>query len=898
LEITGKQPSVNEYHTWKTSRINAYSQKCINLLETNTDFFCHLKGVKKESIDHLFLDNKIATTTISSNISGISYGNIRNKQHEKYLLFNCVPTDKVNTTDKLLLAFDAFATSTIVSPSELSARIIYGDCFKIAKIAISKYFKQITNFINEIQSTSHDISNHQIQLTGKCDECGYYVHCYSIAKEKDLLCLLPSMKPKEQLKENKKGIFTVTQLSYTFRPRRNRQHINSRPPKYYHSLKALAIRENKIYVAEKPSVNTIINPVFLDVEGIQDENFYYLIGLWFNEDGQYRKTSFWANNISEESSIWNNFVNLISDLDNPCLMHYGHYETVFFKRMLLKYPSTTSAYPKISLLVKESINILSIIYGRIYFPTYSNSLKEIARYLGFSWTIPDVSALSSILWRSKWEETQNHTLKSNLISYNIDDCRALSVIFENIKRFSADSPSTEPNMDTDQKIIYTDTLKREKPYRFGRNEFYFPQLKTINKAAYWDYQRDKIYFRTQNRAKSRTARAKYQTNRSGINSLVNSASLSHCLLCNSPRIDKHARITRVIKDLKFTSMGIKRNIFKYKIQRYRCRNCGKTFQETPSWGTGKHYGLNLKAFSIYQHVEIKVPTESLVQSINQLFKLDLTGTTVTAFKSEFSLYYKLTYSSILENLIKGKVIHIDETKISVRGIISYVWVLTNFQNVYYLYTETREGDFLKSLLHSFNGVLVTDFYAAYESIECPQQKCLIHLIRDLNDDLFKNPFNEIFKKLVSSFSVLLTPIVDSIHRYGLKTYHLNKFKPAINLFFDSLSKNNDDNELFQKYKKRLLKNQDVLFTFVNFDDIPWNNNNAEHAIKAFAVLRKTINGVTTKKGIQDYLVLLSILQTCKYRQINFLNFLRSRELDIGSFSNNKLQTCYSNTVDK
>ena len=40
---------------------------------------------------------------------------------------------------------------------------------------------------------------------------------------------------------------------------------------------------------------------------------------------------------------------------------------------------------------------------------------------------------------------------------------------------------------------------------------------------------------------------------------------------------------------------------------------------------------------------------------------------------------------------------------------------------------------------------------------------------------------------------------------------------------------------------------------------------------------------STPKGISDYLVLLSIEQTCKYRGISFLNFLRSGELDIEEF---------------
>jgi hypothetical protein len=41
-------------------------------------------------------------------------------------------------------------------------------------------------------------------------------------------------------------------------------------------------------------------------------------------------------------------------------------------------------------------------------------------------------------------------------------------------------------------------------------------------------------------------------------------------------------------------------------------------------------------------------------------------------------------------------------------------------------------------LSGFRGVLVSDFYAGYDSLPCKQQRCLIHLIRDLNGDFLKN----------------------------------------------------------------------------------------------------------------------------------------------------------------
>ena len=121
--------------------------------------------------------------------------------------------------------------------------------------------------------------------------------------------------------------------------------------------------------------------------------------------------------------------------------------------------------------------------------------------------------------------------------------------------------------------------------------------------------------------------------------------------------------------------------------------------------------------------------------------------------------YKGTYEGNLKKIVHGSLIHADETKVSIGGKEAFVWVFTNMEEVAYLYTETREGDFLQELLQDFKGVLVSDFYAAYDAINCAQQKCLIHLMRDLNNDLLKYPFNEEMKGLVQFFAILLKPVV-------------------------------------------------------------------------------------------------------------------------------------------
>ena len=194
-------------------------------------------------------------------------------------------------------------------------------------------------------------------------------------------------------------------------------------------------------------------------------------------------------------------------------------------------------------------------------------------------------------------------------------------------------------------------------------------------------------------------------------------------------------------DLKFTRYGVKRWIARYIIQRYRCRSCLKTFY-SPGWRWTGKYGPDLVAYTIYQNIELRIPQSLIAVGINQLFGLDISRKRTNKFKSAAAQSYEDTYNELLKGLCKGRLLHIDETSISIKEGNGYVWVLTSLEEVVYLYTPTREGSTIQSMLKNFSGVLVTDFYAAYDGIECPQQKCLIHLIRDLNDELLRHPYDD------------------------------------------------------------------------------------------------------------------------------------------------------------
>ena len=80
-----------------------------------------------------------------------------------------------------------------------------------------------------------------------------------------------------------------------------------------------------------------------------------------------------------------------------------------------------------------------------------------------------------------------------------------------------------------------------------------------------------------------------------------------------------------------------------------------------------------------------------------------------------------------------------------------------------------------------------------------------------------------------------------------------------------------------------MKCRDKLFTFIEYDGVPWHNNAAERAVKGFAHYRDVADSLVSEAGLAPYLVLLSIQQTCKYKGISFLKFLLSREMDIDVF---------------
>jgi hypothetical protein len=90
----------------------------------------------------------------------------------------------------------------------------------------------------------------------------------------------------------------------------------------------------------------------------------------------------------------------------------------------------------------------------------------------------------------------------------------------------------------------------------------------------------------------------------------------------------------------------------------------------------KKYGWNLIAYFFYHVVDLGIPQRKIVRGFNRLFDFQLNRSALHNLKIRVATYYARTKQQILERLIQGSLLHIDETRANIKGQSAFVWVLT------------------------------------------------------------------------------------------------------------------------------------------------------------------------------------------------------------------------------
>lgn len=699
-----------------------------------------------------------------------------------------------------------------------------------------------------------------------CKTCPNKNYCEKELIIKDDLSLLGSMSPTQIGKLNSRGILTVNQLSYTFRCPKNPKLTR---PNF--ALKALAVREMKTYVLEPPIIPVHATEIFVDFEGFPDERCIYLIGMIVRDKQREFSKSFWAESLSDTDAVLTSFLAELRGIGDFVMYHYGSFEVRALKRFGRGENNALSV--EIDSILAKSVNLLTMLSQNVYPPTYSNGLKDVAGFLKFDWSTPTVSGQESIVLRQKWELDRSDSDKDILVRYNLDDCMALRIT----KDWLVDVAKQAKDGNTE--LGKASEVKATSYHKWGKTRFDVNDFDVINQRAYFDYQRSKVYLRTSKVIK--TALLRERKARAGINAIDRRIRVpEQCPHCGGNQILSASKIMRPrrVLDLRFMKNGIKKWVVEVIGKDFRCNACDNVFSVSM-------YGRNLTLWSMNQHITYRIGMVKVGQMLLENYNINVPLYKLSYLKGDLAKEYQETANRILQSMVRGPLIHIDESAAFVRDCPSaYVWVFASMDSVYYMLRPTREAAFLHETLSGFDGVLISDFYSGYDSLPCKKQKCLVHLIRDLNGDFRKNQFNIELKSIVNRFGALLRSIVDTIDKYGLRQRHLQKHMKDVEAFYQTMVETQYETEIAAHYQKRLTRNREKLFEFLKHDEIPWNNNNVENAIKPFAKYREMAGPLGTRKGLEDYLVLLSIQQTCKYRGIGFLDFLKSGKKNLEEYT--------------
>ena len=535
---------------------------------------------------------------------------------------------------------------------------------KTAKVKLEAFVKQVRRLLPKVKAIAADKDAPTLTLNRHCSMCEFRPDCQKVAEETDNLSLMRGMSETEVEKQRSRGISTVTQFSHTFHPGRRGKRKTGKARKHDHALQALAFRDKKVYVLDSPTIPKSSVALYLDVEGVPDRDFYYLIGLLAVQNGSSTFLSFWADDEGQQKAMWDACMRAITQFEDYTLYHYGSYEVRFLERMGLS--GTDAGREVIDRIKSRSCNILSAIYSHIYFPTVSNGLKDIAGFLGSKWSADNASGIQSLAWRGTWELRKEMATKQKLVQYNHEDCLALQRVTEFITTTCEGSATA---VRVGQPVVSPVSELQSQGFRFGKTEFFCPELAHINKCAYSDYQRERVYLRT-SPAVRQSLRRKERAGRfrPKPNTTIECDKPGHCPACGSKKVHvyRFRRFYKMVFDLIFTRSGVKKWIVRYGSLRYRCSKCRTTFN-ADEYRTHHIFGPNLSCWALYHHIALRQSYEDMTTSLNDIFGFAFHYTILKKIKPRMADAYRTTVEKMKNKLRHGTLVHADETKLKLKS---------------------------------------------------------------------------------------------------------------------------------------------------------------------------------------------------------------------------------------
>lgn len=307
-----------------------------------------------------------------------------------------------------------------------------------------------------------------------------------------------------------------------------------------------------------------------------------------------------------------------------------------------------------------------------------------------------------------------------------------------------------------------------------------------------------------------------------------------------------------------------KTVTEYTVHRHWCTHCQKLVRAPiPNALPGMHLGLNTVIYVLTEHYLAKKTDEQIIKSLERYHRLTLSSGEITAIRHRAAELFGDQYEQIIQAIREAAVVYGDETGWKILGKSGQCWILTAPAKpaTRYIMADTRGAGVLNDALgDNFQGIMVSDFYSAYDHAGSDQQKCWVHLTRETHLLARGDPDNEERRRLHTE----LTNLYAAIIRFKAKEWTEIRAKHTetrIGNQLTSLVEVPWQDKECQRIAKRITKYHSRLLTCVRHPDVLPENNTAERGLRPVVTHRKITNGSRSDRGAQTYQVNKSVIET-------------------------------------
>ena len=317
-----------------------------------------------------------------------------------------------------------------------------------------------------------------------------------------------------------------------------------------------------------------------------------------------------------------------------------------------------------------------------------------------------------------------------------------------------------------------------------------------------------------------------------------------------------------------------------------CRKCGQRWSPGPDW-SALVVGRQRVGISVQQEVcvlreECRLPYGVIQRYLKWRYRLCLSVGELAALVRGAARLGQEEYNQLQQEIRASPVVYGDETGWREDGRNGYLWSFSNPEVRYFLRRGSRGSKVVEEVLgDEFEGVLVSDFYGAYNVHQGLHQRCWTHLLRDIHQLKEKYPghqglagWAQQVREVYDQAQAYPGPgpeLPETVQRAQRVKLQQQCQQRLLDICKPYLGSDAPMSVLCQRVERFLPE----LFTFVAEPRAKADNNAAERSLRPTVVSRKISGGTRSPEGSNTKSVLASLFGTWRLRGRNPYHALNS-----------------------